>query len=677
MVSHLWNKLRELVDRRRKRVAWDTLVLQAIPDQPLADRVQWAENLMEWLSRDSSPARWRLFFQLLDRQPEVRQRVARTLRSLVRDTQAIDLFADTGLPLGPAFLHELVSRISAKILPAPTETRNLADIFDRLFPRQSDSTWLEQLDADTAQRIIALFHYEESEDLGDWNSLRTDLEDAMVQLSDRICVVGSGRDVRGRLEKHAFRDLPFQKLPKVVETLFEREREGTAMAELTAELNMVRAVVEACDRAVDEITSQLARTGVSTVLVYDMARLQAQARRLEMLLEAWSSPAFEASRAMSLLADLVRENHARKSVAALFRQNLHLLTRRIVERNAETGEHYIARDKGEYLEVLRSAAGGGAIMGATTMVKLLLIPLALADFFRGTLYGLNYAIGFVAIQLCGFTVATKQPATTAPALASRMGELGTSSTMEGLVDEVVFLVRSQIASIVGNLVLVIPAMWLLDAVFTAVAGHHIVTPDRAEAILRSVSPWSACWVFAVFTGVLLWASSLIAAAADNWFVFHRLGPALGQHKRFQQWLGPGRALRLARWLERNIAGLTGNVSLGLMLGMAPEIAHFFGVHLDVRHVTLSTGQVTAAYATLGSGRFCQLETLWTLIGILGIGALNVAVSFGLALFVAIRARDIRGRQRNQLFIALGRRMVLAPLSFLLPIGQTQKPVDTA
>jgi len=36
-----------------------------------------------------------------------------------------------------------------------------------------------------------------------------------------------------------------------------------------------------------------------------------------------------------------------------------------------------------------------------------------------------------------------------------------------------------------------------------------------------------------------------------------------------------------------------------MLGIIPSVAVFFGLPLEVRHVTLSTGQVTAAFAALG------------------------------------------------------------------------------
>ena len=126
---------------------------------------------------------------------------------------------------------------------------------------------------------------------------------------------------------------------------------------------------------------------------------------------------------------------------------------------------------------------------------------------------------------------------------------------------------------------------------------------------------------------------------DNWFVLHRLEPALAQHRKLQRWLGPSRARRLAHWLGHNIAGLAGNISLGVMLGMVPAIAAFFGLPLDVRHVTLSTGQVTAALAALGPESVRQAATLRAIVGILGIGALNLLVSFGLALFVTIRARN--------------------------------------
>ena len=65
--------------------------------------------------------------------------------------------------------------------------------------------------------------------------------------------------------------------------------------------------------------------------------------------------------------------------------------------------------------------------------------------------------------------------------------------MEALVDEVVFLIRSQIAAVFGNLVLVIPATFLLDVLWMTIVGHHIVDAHKAQTLLGSVSPLSASW----------------------------------------------------------------------------------------------------------------------------------------------------------------------------------------
>ena len=665
-----WNNLRERLAALQGRPALDALLAHASPTKSLAERVEWAEDLCAWVRRDTPTVRVKLLLQLLERQPEAQARVAKTLRSLVRETQALDLFADTGLPREVAFTHELMRRIMSRLLPDRPDTRDLADIFDRLFPQGPDADWLEQIDADLARGILDLFHHDEANDKTNWIGLREDLEDALVQLSDRICVTGSGREVRGRLPKMNFRELPFQKLPPAIEVLLAKQQAGTPVAELSAELHHVRGLADACDRAVDEVIGQLEKTGVNTRLVYDIARLRAQVRRLELLLEAWAAPNQDPVHTLTLLADLVRQNHSRKSVVELFKQNLHLLTRRIVERNAETGEHYVARNGREYLGMLHSAAGGGVLMGLATFIKLLLAKLALVGFFRGATFGLNYATSFVVIQLCGFTVATKQPATTAPALARRMEELRTTQQLEALVDEVVFLIRSQTAAVFGNLALVIPAMLFCDWIWRLITGQHIVDAHKAETLLEAVAPLSGCWIFAAFTGVLLWISSLFAAWSDNWFVLHQLRPALAQNRLWHRLFGPTRVRNFALWLERNIAGLAGNISLGLMLGLVPEVALFFGLPLDVRHVTLSTGQVTAAFATLGVAQLWAWSTVWIVLGILGVGALNILVSFGLALWVAIRARNVRGPERHLFFQALRRRVLRKPLSFILPIGVT-------
>ncbi len=662
----IWKKLQQRINGALNQPALDALLAHADPSRPLPERVAWAEDLVTWVRRRTPQKSLRLLIQILDRQPELQLRVAQTFRSLVRDTDALDLFADTGLPGRVAFSHEALSRLTARILPSPPNTRDLGDIFDRLFSEAQDGDWLEAVDESLAADIVRLFHHGKSPEESGWNSLRSDLEDAMVQLAGRIRVTGSQREVRGRLTKRLFRELPFQRLAPSVEVLFDRARAGVLVAQLTAELNHVRSAADACDLAADEITAQLAVSGVNVSLVYHLERIRAQVRRLDLLLEVWSSPQLDNRRVLAVLSDLVRQNHEHRSFTAFLRQNLHLLTRSLVERSAETGEHYIARSRSEYFAMLGSALGGGAITSLTTMGKLLLAKLPLADFFKGLAFGVNYACSFVTIQQAGCTLATKHPASTATALARRMAELRDVQRRELLVDEIVCLVRSQTAAIAGNLLAVIPATLILHWLWTMATGHAALNEAKAHSIVDSISVFSGAWPFAVFTGVLLWLSSMVAAWADNWFAVHELRASLSQNRRIQNWIGPSRSARMALWFERNISALGGNISLGFMLGMIPEIAGFFGLPIDVRHVTLSTGQFTAALSVLGVGGIGWTIWLASVVGILGIGALNLIVSFSLAMFVAIRARNVRPVERGLLYQAMIQRICHQPLSFILP-----------
>src|SRR6478609_1156794 len=283
-----WSKLKERLTNSRGHPALDALLTHANPNHPLAVRLEWAEDLFAWVRRDVPTTRLKLLLQLMERQPEARERVAGTLRSVLRETHALDLLADTGLPQGAAFSHEFVPRLFEQILPERPDSRNLDDVFDRLFPNSEDADWLEKLDPQLAASMVALF--EDQTAVGDWSGLHTDFEDALVQLADRICVIGSQREMRERLEIIIFRDLPFQKLPVAIGALLAKSQEGAPRKELVPELNHVRALMDGCDKAVSQVVSRLEQTGVSMALVYDLARLRAQLRRLEMLLEVWAAP---------------------------------------------------------------------------------------------------------------------------------------------------------------------------------------------------------------------------------------------------------------------------------------------------------------------------------------------------------------------------------------------------
>jgi site-specific recombinase len=236
------------------------------------------------------------------------------------------------------------------------------------------------------------------------------------------------------------------------------------------------------------------------------------------------------------------------------------------------------------------------------------------------------------------------------------------------VDEIVFLVRSQAAAIFGNLALVVPVAIVLEFAFESAFGRPLMPEAKAHQAIESFSVLGPSLLYAAFTGVLLWLSGLVAAAADNWFTYKRIAQSLEHSPALNRWCSEKRLREVVVFLRGNVAALTGSVSLGFMLGLLPEIFRFAGLPLDIRHVTLAAATLAAAVTGLGAELLSTPGFWLSLVGVLGVGVLNVVVSFSLAFFLAIRARDVRAAERWLLYRALLRRFAQRPLTFLLPIA---------
>jgi site-specific recombinase len=200
----------------------------------------------------------------------------------------------------------------------------------------------------------------------------------------------------------------------------------------------------------------------------------------------------------------------------------------------------------------------------------------------------------------------------------------------------------------------------------AVFGVPLVGTQASEHVLHSLTLLGPTALYAALTGVLLFASSLIAGWAENWFVWHRLDSAIAWNPRSIALLGAARARRWGAWWRTNISGLAANTSLGLMLGLVPAVAAFFALPLEVRHVTLSTGQLAAALGALGTDVLHESAFWWCVAGIAVTGVLNLTVSFVLAFKVALRSRGIRLADRSRIYRAIRARLSNAPVSFMLP-----------
>jgi site-specific recombinase len=99
-----------------------------------------------------------------------------------------------------------------------------------------------------------------------------------------------------------------------------------------------------------------------------------------------------------------------------------------------------------------------------------------------------------------------------------------------------------------------------------------------------------------------------------------------------------------------------------------------GRPLDIRHITFSAAYLGIAGVGLG-GRLGATTLALSAIGVLAIGLINLAVSFSLALWVAMRSQRVTFQETPALLRSLAVRLRRRPASFLVPPRET--PVDAA
>jgi site-specific recombinase len=672
-IKVFWRRLRggerSAPDTRRV----DALMLRADPQAGWHERANWMIDVAEWVRRQPKVslrdeqgwrrikhARVAFLLEWLDQHREVRRLVQMTLQRTLREATGPELFSATGLPRETSFFSELAERIATAVLPRHVSSSDLSGLFTAMFPASADAQWILELDQDVLARLWKL-----AADDGISHTYRQQIDESLTYLCTAIVAEGISPAFRQRLEpKMPLLATPFMVLRRELETYLR----GAADDE--AALRSLRMLIAVCQAQTDRIYAHLDEHGVSVSLVYRVERMRAQLLRMTHLIDLRAAAPVRsgAGGVQVLLADLIDSHHNRSSVQALLRRSFSLLARKLVERNGAHGEHYIARDGNAYRAMLKAAGRGGVVIALTVLVRTLVRGVGAPYFFQGLFASLNYAASFLLISSLGGVLATKQPAVTAPALAARMGGLDTLEGLRQLMAEITMLLRSQAAAVFGNLGAVIPSMLAIALLYGWLDGAPLMDAARADRNIAALSLVGVTPLYAALTGVLLWLSSLVAGFTDNWFALRKLREALTHQRQLVRMLGAGRAERLAGWLDRNIAVIAGNLALGVLLGMTPVLAQFFGVPADVRQVTLSAGSLVAAAASLGWPVLATPAFWLAAAGVAVTALLNVGIAFGCALALALRAREAPRRIRRLVFRSVIRRFMLAPHGFLFPPG---------
>jgi site-specific recombinase len=653
------------------------------PAAPLAERFASIEALVAFvLSKRGAPPvdgagpgesaqvlRLRLLIRALYAVPALKLRLAHTLERALAESVGGGLFGRLGLPTDRGFFSETMERFSRRFLPEPRDERDLVQFVGRAFEKRADLATLAATPPELVAALAALLR-DAAPGVNPWAPVHEHLSNGALLLATRVSALGLSDVIRARSPETRLVDSPFFLLSRHVDAVVSDALRGAPSAE---RVFACQGLIDACRSVLREVVKNLEQFGVSVDVVYRLELVGRSLDRLTLLVRELG-PLTELERAAAtkdLLAELVDARLRDRDLGDIIRGNLHLLARKIIERAGHTGEHYITTTPGEYVKMLLSAGGGGVLTAGTCALKFLTTQAHFAPFVEGMVSAANYATSFLVMQLLGFTLATKQPSMTAAALAGTLRE-SADRDLSALVVMIARITRSQLAAAIGNVGLVIPAAFFFDRFWLGRYETHFLDAKTAEYVLHSLHPMQSGTIFfAALTGVILWISSLVAGWVENWAVYRRLPEAIAGH-RLGRWVGRRTMAFVARMFSKNIAGLGGNTSLGFFLGMTPIMGKFFGLPLDVRHVTLSTGSLTLAACALGGAAFDSPDLFPAMLGIAIIGSLNFGVSFVLALAVALRARGVE-KDRFRLVVSVAVTFLRSPLQFFFPPAPSAAP----
>ena len=435
-------------------------------------------------------------------------------------------------------------------------------------------------------------------------------------------------------------------------------------------------MIEQCEDIVATIRKRIYKTGISIRLTNMMLRLDQSLQRMRILTELVANNYDKRDRAIiELIQALITTASHRYSIGYLIDNNTKLLSRKVTENASRVGEHYISTDKSGYQKMFKKASIGGFIIAFMATTKILAYHLALAPMGRAFVNSMIYGLGFVFIHIVHGTVATKQPAMTAAAIASTISDSSgkKSHQLNKLSELVVDILRTQFIAIMGNIMMAIPVALIISFAWLQYTGAPMIDTDKAAHLLHDLDPFrSLALPHAAIAGVYLFLSGLIAGYYDNLAVYNQIGARIQRHKLLQYLLPKAWLQRLGGFIEANLGAIMGNFIFGVFLGSTATIGFLFGLPIDIRHIAFASANLAHGLFNMSSNQLEWQVVLLSVFGVLLIGMVNLIVSFSLALLVALRSKEVKFVDWSRLTKQLFSHLMTHPSDFFWPRDKPMK-----
>ena len=610
----------------------------------------------------------------LTQDEKFRADVRASLMFLLDEKEQISLYTATGILPNTGFFSEVARRFSHRLLPETVDANRLKDHLNALFGLSSDEIWVNLIADECWIELLQALRFDEAQPTADLPFAISQVIKAIRILSYHITAIGLEPELI-RLEPgiEEFESPFLAQNPETLSYLTHFEALWIAPDDNCENDRQLIVLLDQCAKVIQRIHRRATQDGTSIRLTFLLNRLQQHLDRMLTLLAVLDALHEDRtgqngfSAIVALFKLLLRDQCRKNDLFHHWHQSMRLLALRVTENASRSGEHYITETRPDYFAMWRSALGAGIIVAFMAMSKLFILKQAMPPLTEALLVSLNYGFGFVLIHILHFTLATKQPAMTAAAIAASIGEgSGKQRDLENLTTLIARTIRSQLAAIIGNILLAIPVSILLGEAISRLTNLAFVNPVAARQIIAGLNPiHSGAIAYAAIAGVCLFLAGLIAGYYDNLGAYNKIPERLIQLNWLRRILGQSRQKRFASYVGNNLGAIAGNFYFGCMLGGVSAIGTLFGLPLDIRHITFSSAYFGYAMVVLDY-HLSWAALAWSIAGIAAIGFTNLAVSFILALTIALRARQVSYFQKRILLSSVIKRLLHHPREFFLP-----------
>ena len=666
-----------------KRILQQITALSDVPEASVLKRL-----VDELRASDKEPelanARIQELIEVLQAHPEYADGLASFVLKLIIQYRQIALFTDTGIMSDQGFFSGLRRLIGHRFLPLLPEDDSVVELVAYLLDNRFDERWLANIDSDKWDTLIALLKVKD-EHLHLVATVKNNILNAIVILSYRITGVGLHPDLMESYPQILNYSASFVAQNQEAVLFVNQYREAHELDTLTdiipeEAVNPAPLLVmlEQCEEIVATVRKRIYKTGISIRATNMMLRLDQSLQRMRILTDLLTINSQKRDKAIiELIQTLIIAANRRYSIVYLIDNNTKLLSRKVTENASRRGEHYISTDKAGYRKMLKMAATGGFVIAFMGTTKILAYQLALAPIGRAFVNSMIYGLGFVFIHIIHGTVATKQPAMTAAAIASTIssGSGKKSHQLTKLSELIVDIMRTQFIAIIGNVMMAAPVALLISFLWLHYTGAPMINTDKAAHLLHELDPiHSLALPHAAIAGVYLFLSGLIAGYYDNLAVYNKIGARIKRHWLVNRLLSKTWRERFGDFVEANLGAIMGNFIFGVFLGSTATIGFIFGLPIDIRHIAFASANLAHGLFNVAPDQLSASLVIISVLGVALIGLVNLMVSFTLALIVALRSKDVKFLEWGRLIQLIFAHLVSHPSDFLWP---REKPMKYA